>query len=109
MTEAKFNKLMAAFESCLNTQNVDPYFNIAAFSAKIAEDQPKVDVILPVGSNWATGQSSVSVANTELVDVKVAGQSGHKIAFNNQGILTTAFRTWSASDAAKAIFTEVEA
>lgn len=121
MKEARFNSLVDAYKEYIKTVDItcdgvfgtyyvgatssDSYYKIADFSAKVKEDD-NVDVVLPVGSNWSTGQSNVPVISME--EIEVYGQTGRSVATANEDALTLTFVTFLKTDTAKAILTAEE-
>ena len=121
MKEARFNSLVDAYKEYIKTVDIvcegvfgtyyvgatssDTYYKIAPFSEKVKEDG-NVDVVLPVGSNWSTGQSNVPVISME--EIEVFGQTGRSVATANEDALTLTFVTFLKTDAAKAILTAEE-
>ena len=118
--ENRFNRLMEAYvtyaqaksleytlldsEYYIGKNNTDPYYYIANFTAKILEDQPEVDIVLPCADNFNANQSNL--AAIELIPIDVYGQTNRRVARFNDDDLTMSFFDFAKTDEAAAILSQ---
>ena len=122
MKEAKFNKLMKAYEDYATSNSIgyesidaeyyqgattsDPYYYIANFTAEILVRQPEIDIVLPCADNFNANQSNLAV--TALIAIDVYGQTNRRVGRFHDDVLTMSFFDFAQTSEAASIFAEVD-